>query len=105
MRRSSCARQRRQIPGSSGFFSNLAMVTSIAAADILGAVLVGWLADLPLLTSVRAGWISVKANTAVGLVVAGGVLALCVLRKRGTIALAHLGAMFLAALGLATLFQ
>lgn len=69
-------------------------------------VLVGWAGGLPLLKSVLAGAVEMKANTALGLIAAGAALWVLAL-KRSTL-FQHAGqalALFVAVLGLATLGQ
>lgn len=69
-----------------------------------GLTLAGWAFGLPTLTSILPGFVSMKANTALGLVLAGSTLGLqATLRVPKTAA--WIGGGGLAALGLATLLQ
>jgi diguanylate cyclase (GGDEF)-like protein/PAS domain S-box-containing protein len=77
----------------------------VAAAG--GAVLVGWGLDIPMLKSVLPGFVTMKANTAAGFILAGVALALlgCRGRRRAARWGALLCAEATAALGLATMVQ
>ena len=55
-------------------FAAFARVAGATVALAGGVVLVGWALHVSALTSVSASWISAKANTAVGLVLAGASL-------------------------------
>jgi hypothetical protein len=47
----------------------------VAAALVGASVLAGWLFDVPFLVRLAPEWVSVKANTALGLLLAGAALA------------------------------
>jgi len=80
-----------------------------AAAIVLGALgLCGWLFDVPLLRTVSSGFSSMKANTAIGLVLAGAALMAAALRPaaHGPWQTVRIGlAAAVAALGFAVMVQ
>ncbi|WP_066426707.1 PAS domain S-box protein [Anabaena sp. 4-3] len=59
----------------------VSQLASIIVTLVGGAVLVGWLFDIPILTSFFPGWVAMKAKTALGFVFSG--LALYLLNSRG----------------------
>ena len=89
-------------------YRRYAGIAGIAAATIGGLGLVGWIADIPLLTALNPGWVTMKVNTAIGLLTAGVGLFLAVpngadRRARGTAV--RICAGFVAAIGFATLAE
>lgn len=64
----------------------IARAMAWAAAGLCAAtgtvVLVGWVLDAPLLKGLSPGWVTMKANTALGLLLAGGALSSVLARTR-----------------------
>src|SRR5680860_953553 len=78
------------------------------AAIVLGlVVLTAWVFDVPVIKSIRPGWAAMKANTAIGFILAGA--ALCLMQGRNAsawaIPVAAVCALATTALGVATLVQ
>lgn len=65
---------RRQSPTAIALLQSFSRKTSIAVALIGGVVILGWIFDIAVLKSVLPGWVAMKANTAVGLVLGGASL-------------------------------
>lgn len=82
-----------------------AILAAIVAIGLGTAALIGWLAAIPILTSFRADWVAMKANTAVGLVAAGGALILSVSGHAVLLSASRLCAAFVTTLGIATLVE
>jgi PAS domain S-box-containing protein len=74
-----------------------------AAISVGGLVFVGWAADIPVLKSILPGLVAVKANTAVGFILAGVALALKTKPNRASALAANLCAGSAALIGLLTL--
>ena len=90
------------------FYRRYAASAGIAVALIGASVLIGWIANIPLLTSLSASWVSMKANTATGLLLAGVALFLATPDHgdRGLSAVAvRFCAIIVAAIGIATLAE
>ncbi len=74
------------------------------------AVLLGWILDAPLLKSLSPRWVAMKANTAFGLLLAGGALASVLARTRDggnrtATALGHLAAAGVLGIGVLTFLE
>ena len=86
-------------------YHRFAIFAGIATTAIGALALIGWLAGIPLLTSLSPSWIAMKANTAVGLIVTGGALALAASGRPTASPTVRFCAVFVFALGVATLFE
>ncbi|WP_228014543.1 EAL domain-containing protein [Fortiea sp. LEGE XX443] len=60
-----------QYPPPNALFQFFSQKTSIAVVLIGCIVLVGWIKDITVLKSVVPGWVAMKANTAIGLILGG----------------------------------
>lgn len=80
------------------------LAASVVAALGLAALL-GWMFDLPLLRSLLPGHVAMKANTAIGMVLAGIALASCVRPAWLPLKVSGLASLAVALLGAATLLQ
>ena len=86
-------------------YRRLAKAAGIAVVAIGVAGLIGWFGGVPLLTSLRADWATMKANTSVGLVASGSALVLHLSGRRATHRVARLCAGFVTVLGAASLAE
>ncbi len=86
-------------------YRRFAIFAGAAAALIGAAALAGWFIDLPVLLSVRPDWIAMKANTAAGLIVAGGALAIAASGHRAAFGIVPSCGLFIVALGVASLAE
>src|ERR1039458_643340 len=87
------------------FFRDYAILAGFLVTAIGIVVLIGWLAHIPALVQVSPGWVTVKANTAVGLVVAGVAVSLAAAERRAAFPFVRACGIFLTALGAATLAE
>jgi PAS domain S-box-containing protein len=89
-------------------YRRYARIAGIAAAAIGGLGLVGWIADIPLLTALNPGWVTMKVNTAIGFLTAGVGLFLAVPDggdRHARAAAVRICAGFVAAIGFVTLAE
>jgi len=86
-------------------YRRLADGAGMAVMAIGLLALIGWLGGVRVLTSLRADWVTIKANTAVGLIASGAALLLSTGRSRLALAGARLCAGFVAVLGFASLAE
>jgi PAS domain S-box-containing protein len=89
-------------------YRRYARIVGIAAAAIGGLGLVGCIADIPLLTALNPGWVTMKVNTAIGFLTAGVGLFLAVPDgddRHARAAAVRICAGFVAAIGFATLAE
>ena len=89
-------------------YRRYARIAGIAAAAIGGLGLVGWIADIPLLTTLNPGWVAMKVNTAIGFLTAGVGLLLAVPNgadRHARATAVRICAGFVAAIGFATLAE
>lgn len=82
-----------------------ALAAALVVAAIGIAALAGWLFDLPVLRSVIPGHVAMKANTAVGMVLAAAALAACVRPDWMPLRISGPASIAVALLGAGTLFQ
>ncbi len=82
-----------------------AKVASILVALIGGVVILGWLFDIPTLKSISPAWVTMKANTAIGLVLGSASLWLLSQATRRSCRYAQILAAIVWGLGLLTLIQ
>ncbi|MCW6034991.1 PAS domain-containing sensor histidine kinase [Spirulina subsalsa FACHB-351] len=84
-----------------------ARIIAIAVTLIGFVVMVGWFFDIPLLKSILPGWVTMKANTAIGFILSG--LALWILyerkRRHSWRMVAQISAALVLLIGLLTLLQ
>lgn len=86
-------------------YRRLATFAGIAVTAIGVVALIGWFGGVPMLTSLRASWVAMKANTAVGLVASGSALLLSMSGRRIALRVARLCAGFVTVLALASLAE
>lgn len=82
-----------------------ALGAALIVAAIGAAALLGWVLEQPALRSVIPGHVSMKANTAIGMLLAATALASCVRPAWLPLRISGLASMAVALLGAATLFQ
>ena len=68
----------------SDFFQGVALLMSLLVVALGASVLIGWAFDIAALKSVFPGLVTMKANTALGMVLCGGALALLSRKQVGT---------------------
>jgi PAS domain S-box-containing protein len=87
------------------FLRSLAKVTSALVALIGCVVIVGWLFDIPVLTSILPMWVTMKANTAIAFIFGGAALWQLSKITRRANRLAGIYAAIVLLIGLLTLIQ
>ena len=82
-----------------------AIGAALVVVALGGLALLGWLLDLPMLRSVLPGHVAMKANTAIGMLLAGLALVSCVRPAWISLRISGLASLAVLLVGAATLFQ